>query len=333
MTDLPTTRSASSYATAPPSVYAFQPLLPSEVNVDGPAITEAEAYEQRKNVNDGPYGFPDEFPRSPTAQPLEMTNGTTMMYIETPHSYHGKLDEPECFWDDGKNQQREVHYPDGSVFGDREHIQTTGEGDESKATRIILSYALRPDGVGCEWNDRIGFRPIRSTATRETDPTGTFKPVSYEITPVTVEEWDRPLLSIPQTPTSDTDDGRPIGSETCDDGSPTVMRTYLGQNPGGEDVQELVRCQIDRKRYPNDKLPHRRVYHIPADASDVRNTTGFFCDNSRSNRRPTQRGSKASSTRTAFNFLPSPVMYAKKSFWDSLNLPDPSLPDLKSSRS
>jgi len=167
MNDGLTTPSASSDQAAPSSEYNFQPLLPAEVNVDRQAITANEAHEICKKVRDGAYYWPDGTPRSSTPTPVQAAHGTMIMYTQTPHDYHDKLGPVEKQFDGGKLDHLEAHFENGSVFGERQHIQTTGTGDDLTATRVPIFYALRPDGIGCEWNLGIGCRPmkIKSIAT------------------------------------------------------------------------------------------------------------------------------------------------------------------------
>jgi hypothetical protein len=295
MTEGPTTPSGSSDQTAPSSKYHFQSLLSAEVNVNRPAITMNEAYEIRKKVDDGAYYWPDGTPRSPTTTPVQAAHGTVIMYTQTPHDYHDKLGPVEMGFDHGMLDDLEAHFKDGSVFGERKHIQTTGTGDDLTATKVTIFYALGPGGTGGEWNLGIGFRPIESIARDATDPTGTFRPVSYVLTPVKIPESDRPGLARMHDFVSDTPANRPITSlrsGQVGSGYYPDTRTYHDQSQGGDDQQKLVECCIDSISPQGDPLPGR-TYLMPADIDEevkraLENTTSFIWNDSfvRRPRRP-----------------------------------------------
>jgi hypothetical protein len=287
MTEGPTTPSGSGDQTATSSKYHFQSLLSAEVNVNRPAITMNEAYEIRKKVDDGAYYWPDGTPRSPTTTPVQAAHGTVIMYTQTPHDYHDKLGPVEMGFDHGMLDHLEAHFKDGSVFGERKHIQTTGTGDDLTATKVTIFYALGPGGTGGEWNLGIGFRPIESIARDATDPTGTFRPVSYVLTPVKIPESDRPGLARMHGFVSDTSANRPITSlrsGQVGSGYYPVTRTYHDQSRGGDDQQKLVKCCIDTISPQGEPLPGR-TYLMPADIDKkvkeaLENTTSFVRNDS-----------------------------------------------------
>jgi hypothetical protein len=287
MTEEPTTPPTRSDQTVRLSDHPFQSLLPTEVNVDRPAITVDEAYEIYQKVRDGQYCYPEDTPRSPTDTPFQGAQGAVTMYTQTPHHYHDQLGYTEQQFDKHMLDHLEVHFEGGSVFGERIHIQTTGKEDDLTATKVTIFYALGPDGIGCEWNAGIGLRPIRLTATHATDNSGTFRPVSYEITPVKIEEKDRSCLSRPQDFVSVTPETCPITSLLCPDyvGSHyyPVERTYRNESQGKDVHQPLVLCWTDTDG-PRGDSPPGRIHLLPADigkeVEEAVNTTGFSWDNS-----------------------------------------------------
>jgi hypothetical protein len=286
MTEGPTTPSGSSDQTAPSSKYHFQSLLSAEVNVDCPAITVEEAYEIYKKVRNT--HWPEDLHRYPSPTPYQTADGTTIIYTETPHAYHDQLGLTEQGFDNKILGHLEAHFPDGKVFGERDHIQTTGKGDDFTATKVRIFYALHA-GIGCEWNDGIGFRPIK--ATPATDTSDTFEPVSYKITPVKIPESDRPGLAKMHDFVSDTSANRPITSlrsGQVGSGYYPVTRTYHDQSQGGDDQQKLVECCIDTISPQGDPLPGR-TYLMPADIDKkvkeaLENTTSFVWNDSSSYR-------------------------------------------------
>ena len=289
MTESPTTPSGSSDRTAPPSKCNFQSLLPAEVNVDDSrtAISVEEAYEVYKKVRNGASYWPDGTPRSPTTTPVQAAHGTVIMYTQTPHEYHDKLGPVEKQFDHGMLDHLEAHFKDGSVFGERKHIQTTGTGDDLTATKVTIFYALGPGGKGSEWNLGIGFRPIERIATDATDPIGSFRPVSYMLTPVKIPESDRPGLARMHDFVSDTSANRPITSlrsGQVGSGYYPVRRTYHDQSRRGDDQQNFVECCIDTISPQGDPLPGW-TYLMPADIDKkvkeaLENTTSFIRNDS-----------------------------------------------------
>jgi hypothetical protein len=132
-----TTPSASSDQTSP-SKYKFQPFLPTEVNIDRPAITLEDAYQVYQKVGDGVYCYPEDTPRSPTVTPFQGAQGTVIMYTRTPHGYHDQLGPTAKGFDKHTLDHLEAHFEDGSVFGERMHIQTTGGGTAEIVTVFTL---------------------------------------------------------------------------------------------------------------------------------------------------------------------------------------------------
>ena len=283
MNDELTTPSAGSDEAAPSSEYNFQSLLLAEVNVDRADITMDQAYEIYKEVRHTHWPKDSRIYPSPT--PYQTADGTTILYNETPHAYHDLLGLTEQGFDKNILSHYEAHFPDGRVFGERDHIQTTGKGDDLTATKIRIFYAFRPDGeTGCEWNAGIGFRPIRSIAPPATDTSGTPVPVSYELTPVAIAEEDRSCLSKPQDFVSDTCADRPITSLICP--SQVGCRHYPLERTWHDqsDVrQNLVMCWTPTSRSQG-AAPGGKLHLIPANIDEevkkVKNTTSFIWKNS-----------------------------------------------------
>jgi hypothetical protein len=126
-----------------------------------------------------------------------------------------------------------------------------------------------------------------SILTDATDPTGTFRPVSYELTPVVIPEEDRAALARMHDFVSDTSAKRPITSlrsGQVGSGCYPVKRTYHDQSRGGDDRQKLVECWIDTISPQGDQLPGR-TYLMPAEIDTevkeaLKNATCFISNDS-----------------------------------------------------